>query len=80
MFTDSESVGVGGGDDVFAFVARVVLDERLADMGVVREPKKCGARGSIVKGAASEAIDSSPWPDNIRVNVRSWHWVKWSTI
>ena len=77
---DSESVGASSGDNAFVVVARVVFDERLAGVGVVLESKKCGMRGSVVKGTASEAIDSFPWPDNIRVNVRSWHWAKQSAI
>ena len=71
-----ESIGAGGGDDALAFVTRVVFDKGLADVAAGMETKKCGCRGSVVKGAASETIDSSPWPDNIRANVRSWHWAK----
>ena len=80
IVVSSESIGADGGDDVFALVAGVVFDKRLVGMGVGVESKKCGTRGSVVKGAVSEAIDSSPWPDNIRVNVHSWHWAKWSAI
>ena len=76
----SESVGAGGGDGTFASIAGVVFDKRLAGVGARVESKKCGTRGSVVKGAASEVIDSSPRPDNIRINVRSWHWAKWSAI
>ena len=76
----SESVGAGGGDDMFTFITGVVFDKRLAGVSVVLKSKKCGVRGSVVKGAASEAIDSSSQPDNIHINVRSWHWVKQSAI
>ena len=77
---DSKSVWVGGGDDVLARVTGIILDKRLAGMDVVLESNKCRARESVVKGAMSEAIDSSSWPNNIRVNVRSWHWAKQSAI
>ena len=76
VVASSESIGAGGGDDAFALVAGVVLNKRLADVGAGVETKKCGTRKSVVKGVASETIDSSPRPDNIRVNVRSWHWAK----
>ena len=65
---------------MFTLVAGVVLNKRLVGVGTGMETKKCGTRGSVVKGAASETIDSSPWPDSICANIRSWHWAKQRAI
>ena len=76
----SESVGAGDGNDMLVRVTRVVLDKRLVGVDVTLEPKKCRMRGNVMEGTASEAVDPSPWSDNIRINVHSQHWVKWSAI